>query len=389
MLRERGEGMKLTYNPRVMLEAARFAATVSPKSGKRSSGAWLLASDLHLRFDDSALAITGANMEGDRASHVLIVGSDRDRDDRAGECVVPAQGLVEALKGYRDAVVIAIELEDGILAIRAGGSVTPLLAGELTDWLEAFPGSETETGETGEIEIETEIPLKPFVTALRRVEHAAQVVESRFNVAGILLDGDRLVATDGHRLTQAIVPGMQECNAKLFLPLRLLPAITRLDGAVATLRASAKRVTLSGYQILSFARSGINFPDYRAVLSYIPEQYVTLSTKAFASAVERVTRHTNPRSHGVKFSFSERMLTLSAGGFKGALDTALEQVPLAEPVAAPLTLGLNGKYVGEALASLKRQATVTLGLIDSNTCVGFSAAPDKGYTEVIMPMRLD
>jgi DNA polymerase III sliding clamp (beta) subunit (PCNA family) len=225
-----------------------------------------------------------------------------------------------------------------------------------------FPFAPSPSGEAVQI-----IGLR---TALDRVVYAASREPSRYAINGVLFAAGNVVATDGHRLSVAEVPGLPDCD---IVPLDHLGHIT--DDVMLT--ADEDHVFFDcGETRLILTRVSGTFPPWRDV---IPKggDTVTVAASDLAAACRRAAIMTTQETLAVVFDFTPGSVTVSARG----AETGDAEIKI--PVGGDVTLkiGANPKYLLQALHHL--DGDVTLRLSSANKPI---VIEQQGFTGVVMPV---
>jgi DNA polymerase-3 subunit beta len=219
--------------------------------------------------------------------------------------------------------------------------------------------------------------------------------ESRYALNGVLmaLHGHelRLVATDGHRL--ALID-RSIANAKLgkgvILPRKGLLEVSKLlddpELAEVALAVGDRDVRCQTGQITLFMRlvEG-EFPDYKQVIPKETRVRAMIDRDALIAALRRTVLLASERSHGVKLSLGEGILSLAASNpEQGEASEDLE----VSYQGAPIAVGFNARYLLDALNVHAAGDTIELGLTDEVGPGVVRGSQDPSYTYVLMPMRL-
>mgnify|MGYP006125731749 FL=1 len=200
----------------------------------------------------------------------------------------------------------------------------------------------------------------------------------------------RAVSTDGHRLAQAELPLPEGAKGMpdVIIPRKSIAEIKKLtdeeEGDVEILLSPTKiRFVFNNIQLTSKLIDG-KFPDYKRVIPFQNDKIMTVETKVFADAVDRVSTISSDRGRAIKLSIEENLLTLSVTSPDSG--TAIEEIPVVYN-NDPIEIGFNSKYLLD----------ITSQLISDTTKFFFSesGAPslirdpaDEATLYVLMPMRV-
>lgn len=230
---------------------------------------------------------------------------------------------------------------------------------------------------------------------IRRTIFAVSSDQTRYTLNGILFrvtqNDVRMVATDGHRLAintikhtvtkeggsiEAIIPRKAAAET-----LKLL----RDEPGEVEIRVMENHLLLSTDQLLIDARliEG-QFPNYEQVIPAATTKQVTLNREAFLAALRRTSTIMGERTVPTAAELKPGGLLLSCVNLD--LGEAREQLEV-EYQQEELTIGFNARYVLDFLNVVEAEQ-ITIHLQDSLSPALFRPKDEKGYSCVIMPMRL-
>lgn len=312
---------------------------------------------------------------------------DADVDLDFEPFTVPAHLLRDIVRKLADGASITVkpagERREGV-TLRAGRSRFSLATLPEAD----FPTLAADDAPTG-----FEIDAQALAAALSGVRFAISSEEIRYYLNGIYLHpaegGLMLVATDGHRLATRFLPAPQAPQdwRGVIVPRKttaILDKILPKAGTVKIALSESKIAVEAGPVTLVSKLIDGTFPDYRRVIPQGDGQRAEIESPALKIAIERVMAVAGGNGNGVRLNFDAGQLTLTvknpdAGDAEGALDVAGD---------AAAELGINGKYLLEALAHLP-DGTVTMEILDASSPVRLRADGDHAENLiVIMPMRV-
>lgn|SRR5579885_1465295 len=253
-----------------------------------------------------------------------------------------------------------------------------------------------ESGPAKKVKAELNIPASVLATMIDKTIFSVSPDEARYNLSGVLVESAgenkvRMVATDGHRLSmiQRDAPGFK-IESGVIIPRKGLQELRKL---LEQTGEEETRLSIDG-QLAYLKRGGTEvsmrlvegeFPDYQGVLPKTSRHQVTIGRDELLAAIKRASIFSNERYHGIKFSLSPGVLTVSStspemGEASEALDVNFK--------GEEFSIGFNGNYLRDVLAVIPAEAEVYLGLSD-DTSPGVVRTPaDSEYTYVVMPMRL-
>ncbi len=315
------------------------------------------------------------------------VAFEADVDLDFAPVTVPAHLLRDIVRKLGDGTNVTVkptgDQRDGI-SLRSGRSRFSLAT---------LPEADFPTLETGEPALTFEVDAPALAAALAGVRFAISTEETRYYLNGIYLHpsegGLMLVATDGHRLAKRFLPAAtapQDWKG-VIVPRKAAAILDKILPKTGSLRVglTESKITIEagGVRLASKLIDG-TFPDYRRVIPRGGDTRVEVESAPLKTGVERVMTVAGERGNAVKLAFEAGQLTLStrnpdAGDAEDTLDHA---------GPADVALGLNGKYLLEALSHLP-DGTLTLEITDPGSPVILRADGDHAENIiVIMPMRV-
>jgi len=223
--------------------------------------------------------------------------------------------------------------------------------------------------------------------------------ETRYNLNGVYVDfsgGENgktllMVATDGHRLS--IVKRETEKKWNLskggIVPRKGVMELKRLaessSDAPIELWADAKHIMAYKDNITLVIRliDG-QFPPYEQVVPKKGRRVLSIGRDELIHALKRVSVLSTDRTRGVRFAISPNNLDITASN--PDLGEAKEELAV-QYKGESFEIGFNAKYFIDALGAIDdEQAVLQLG-DETSPCLIMSEF-DRGFTHVIMPMRL-
>ena len=243
-------------------------------------------------------------------------------------------------------------------------------------------------------------------TAVPRVAVSISDEKSRFTLNGALLDQDRLISTDGHRLSVCPVriDAPNKTKTKALIPKAALLEVARLgDSALFSQNDAHVFFSVGNRTVLARKLTG-SFPDYERAMPKNPDGGFTANRETLLKAVERLLTVADEQSHCAKFMLTEKGLVISTGGEysdgKAQAKPAVSDItlpmlsPVVEPdaykpdltpIATPYTAGFNLEYVRDFLKTAKAET------VRFRCCHGATKAAQwevDGWLYVLMPMRI-
>jgi DNA polymerase-3 subunit beta len=217
--------------------------------------------------------------------------------------------------------------------------------------------------------------------------------ETRFHLNGVFFESDgseaRMVSTDGHRLSKVErpLPGGPTLTAGVILPKKGVVEIKRALESVAESCEIAVKTPyffLRADQVtLAVKLIDSQFPPYEAVIPKQNDKFLEVSRPLLADALKRAQLMSS-ETRGVR-------LSMSAGSLRVASDNPdlgeVKEDIEADYDAAPVTIGVNPKYVLELLGQIQSDR-VRVELAGELDPVLVRPLSDPGHVGVIMPMRI-
>lgn len=219
--------------------------------------------------------------------------------------------------------------------------------------------------------------------------------ETREVLNGLLLMMEegllRSVSTDGRRLATDVVSGTFSGDHTMIMPRKAMTAVRScLDSAESDtdpvellFGANHGAVKMANGTVLARLLDG-SFPDYRDVIPSNPTMELKLSREGLLSASRRIGLFSGADGTMIKIIVSQDRVTLCASSSE--IGEASEVVDIQEGQGSDLELGINYRYVGDALSCVKDQ-DIFMDLIGSRRPMCIRGT--DGYRAVIMPMRLE
>jgi DNA polymerase-3 subunit beta len=338
-----------------------------------------------LEGDDGELHITATDLEvGMRASYSANV-------TKPGKITVSAKKLHEIIKELPDREVTFSAKENCWIEVKCGKAHFNIV-GLAADEFPSFPQSSLNGGITLSSALCKEIIEKTFF--------AMSQDESKYNLNGIYLrafdDKDetklRLVATDGHRLSQiektikGTVP--EELRKGVILPRKGVLELKRLaeEGEVDLTISfhDNNAVVRKGQTVVVMRLVDGEFPDYERVIPKANDQEALIAVDPFLHALRRMLILSSEKSRGVKMQIKPGLLEVSSSNPE--FGDAREELDL-EYQGPEMTIGFNARYL---LDILQVQDDLRVRMIFKDQLSPGLLRPEKAndFLAVVMPMRL-
>jgi DNA polymerase-3 subunit beta len=237
---------------------------------------------------------------------------------------------------------------------------------------------------TREWHAEAQCDAAELRTALTWVLRAVSRDATRPNLAVVMFDNDRLVATDGHRLHMARFRGAFLAPQAIESTAAGVLAATAATGDIALERSDTHLRFLGDHWQVITRIANSEFPPYRQV---IPSRKaaaceVNLDGAVAVSALKMLPLLSGSRSQGIQIRLNGQLV------LERHDDTTLVRratVPLIRSThrGDELVLGISARYLADALAEGGIQCLRFGGPLDPVV-----VEHDDGCIAVVMPMRL-
>lgn len=262
------------------------------------------------------------------------------------------------------------------------------------------PGSFPEVTMLGKEAKTTPIAAERLRTFINRTIFAITTDESRYQLAGAQFSlnahRDRMVTTDGHRLTRIEGNGMN--RPELENELVALVSRKTLNELLKLTQGVSENVEFAADDNHLYFRVGRRqlaartltgqFPNWEMIIPKSFKYTAAVMVGTLAQALRRVELMTDDRTESASFHFAKGELTLHANTPEDG--EAHEVVPIEQYEGEPMEIGINVTYILDVLGALSSSDVVEFQLNDANSQVGIRPLGETGvqYTTITMPCRL-
>lgn len=370
--------MKLTVEKHHLASALDYVARVVERRNTIP-----ILSNLLLSACPGKLEVRATDLDLEVSSEVTADVSE------PGQVTVNADTFEKLVKKFPDNSQVSLEQNDG-LAVRAGRSRVKLLTLDAMD----FPSLAA-----GEFQCSMTVPAHMLAGLFDRVGFAVSTEETRYYLCGIYLHlfkiGGSLVlrgvATDGHRLAlhQFTAPEGADGMPGVIVPRKAVGEIGKIlkgrGKQDVLLEVSPTKLRLSaGATVLTTKLIDGTFPDYERVIPSGNNLVAVLERESVAAAADRVATVASERGRGIKLTFSEDRLCISAKN----PDTGDASEEIDAQFDGAIDIGVNSKYLAETLRMVDGEK-VRLAMADPGSPMLFQADGGTGDSLlVLMPMRV-
>lgn len=216
--------------------------------------------------------------------------------------------------------------------------------------------------------------------------------ETKYSLNGIFMNNEskghiKMVATDGHRLSEVVSPSSLFFERGVIVPRKGLSELKKLisgeDQIEFGIDGKNCVVKKEGATLIIRLIDG-EFPDYKKVIPQSQDKSVDINRLDFIGALKRVSLLSQDKGRGVKMVFSSGNLEILSSN--PDIGEAREELEI-DYKGERFEVGFNPRYFVEALQTFPEDY-VSLELKDEiSPCVIRPKTEDK-CLNVIMPMRL-
>jgi len=311
---------------------------------------------------------------------------------RNGAATAPAHMLYDIVRKLPEGAQVQAELlasEGGRLAVSAG-SVRFELA--------CLPKEDFPQMAAGALPHKFRLSTDDLKRLIDKTRFAISTEETRFYLNGIYVHAAkegktkalRAVATDGHRLAryELDLPDGAADMPGVIIPRKTVAELRRLlddsEGAIDVSLSDTKvQFTSDGVELTSKLIDG-TFPDYQRVIPAGNDKALSLDSKEFAQAVDRVSTISADKTRAVKLNIVKDKLTLSVVNPDSG--TATEELG-AIYNATPVEIGFNARYLLDITGQIEGKEVRFL-LSDAGSPTLIEDTEDTRTLYVLMPMRV-
>ena len=326
---------------------------------------------------------------------ISIVEATEAAVTAAGATTTPVHTLHDIVRKLPDGAQVELALEDD-------GSRLALRAGRSSFRLSCLPREDFPALEGDSMPHEFPMSATDLRTVIERTRFAISTEETRYYLNGIYWHAKeengvqllRAVATDGHRLARLEMP-LPEGAAGM--PGVIVPrkTVNELHRLIAEAEASVQiglsenkiRFSFGDIELTSKLIDG-TFPDYERVIPVGNDRAMTVATKLFREAVDRVSTISTEKSRAVKLMLgpgpSGGNLTLQATSPDAG--SATEELEIAYG-DEEMEIGFNARYLLDIATQIEGEE-LKFELADSGSPTVIRDLADEASLYVLMPMRV-
>jgi DNA polymerase III subunit beta len=308
---------------------------------------------------------------------------------REGAATVPAHMLYDIVRKLPEGA--QLEMDQG----PDSGRIS-IFAGRSRFALQALPPEDFPDLASGEMSHSFALSVADLKGLIEKTRFAISTEETRYYLNGIYLHDVasgpylRAVATDGHRLAQAQVARPEGAAGMpgIIVPRKTVLEIVKLiegeDGDVEIALSASKITFTAGKLVLTSKLIDGTFPDYERVIPRNNDKVMSVETKVFANAVDRVSTISQEKSRAVKLTLGPDKLTLVVNNPDSG---SAEEEIAARYTSDTIDIGFNARYLLDVAGQIKSDE-MHFHLADAGSPTIVKDPKDAQALYVLMPMRV-
>ena len=309
----------------------------------------------------------------------------------AGATTTPVHTLHDIVRKLPEGaqVELALEEDGNRLALRAGRS---------SFRLSCLPREDFPAIEGDDLPHEFTMSADDLRTVIDRTRFAISTEETRYYLNGIYWHAKeesgvkllRAVATDGHRLARLEMPLPEGADGMpgVIVPRKTVNELHRLiaeGDAVVRIGLSENKIRFSfGDILLTSKLIDGTFPDYERVIPTGNDRAMTVATKLFQDAVDRVSTISTEKSRAIKLMLSDSNLTLQATSPDAGSATEELEIGYSDE---DMEIGFNARYLLDIANQIEGEE-LKFELADGGSPTVIRDGADEASLYVLMPMRV-
>jgi DNA polymerase-3 subunit beta len=339
-----------------------------------------ILSNVLLEFTQGRVSLTATDLEIQVAAHHAA-----DLPSEQEATTTSARKLQDILRALPEGSQVGLELTDKRLQLRAGKSKFSLQTLPATDFPKLAPSSAPAA--------RAQFPQRELKRLLSLVQYAMAQQDIRYYLNGLLLalsdESLSVVATDGHRLALASLPGgVATGKVEVILPRKAVLELTKLladDDAPVSVEVRENQVSFA-FASIDFVTKVVDgkFPDYAKVIPSGYRKKFALDRVVLQQALQRAAILSNEKFRGVRWVLTENSLRIVSSNTEQ--EEAEEELEIQYADEA-LDVGFNVSYLLDVLSNVSA-AQVECSLGDANSSMLITLADNANFKYVVMPMRI-
>jgi DNA polymerase-3 subunit beta len=323
-----------------------------------------------------ALGLTAGDLEVFAESEIPLEGCD------GGELCVHAESLRAAINGV-DGDVVRATRDEGNNQLTIQGDerkfVIPFLSAD------EFPAIDREDAGTN-----YDLPPGILPRIIGSCSHAIHTTTSNMNGVYLSAHGDKLigVATDGHRLSLAVMELETQDTGSFLLPEKACKIVKGFGGVIDVHRGATKVAIECGGNSITASLPTEEFPAYERIVQAGSDETetITVETASLVAAVESCSAFSSKESRCVTLRADKDQLSIIGFGPNGHATASISCV------GGPIEMHINARYLVQALKAIYSTEVFIKAARASDVGCPIRIFPvDHGIwserLEIIMPMR--
>ena len=228
-----------------------------------------------------------------------------------------------------------------------------------------------------------EVNAKEFINQLKRTVYACQEGSNSI-LSGVLVDGTKLVAIDGHILVCNSLTA-QVLDDQIILPSKFVEELVKVFATADTLTLTtdkgAVKVTDGVTTIISRLLEG-QFPKYAKLIPAQSANIATIDRLALLDALSFADTMINIKTNIAKLNFTQGQLEISTNSEDGESNATID----IEYVGEDMLIAFNAQYLNKMLKSYT-SSTVKISMNTNLSAVVITDGVSEDVA-IIMPIQL-
>lgn len=340
-----------------------------------------ILSNILLDAQDGQLILSSTDMD------IVVTDSVSADIEIKGSITVGAHVLYDIIRKLNDDLPVVLKFIESSSALN-------IVSGKSSFMLPTLPCDDFPRLNDEGYENQFNVSSAEFKKMIDKCKFAIAQEETRYNLNGAYLeyieDGIRLVSTDGHRLclVSGVVKNIKEFKG-ILIPRKTIFEVRKIidecnDNLQVSFSGSRVRIIGSGVCIISKLIDA-SFPDYNALIPQSNDFNVSLNSKDFLKAVDRVATVTNDKFKGIKLVIQSNSLLMSASS--DTVGGAKEEMAAQSNVEKKIEIGFNSRYILDVMGVINGD-TVSCKFKDPFAPVIITDDSDSTFQYIVMPMRV-
>ena len=309
------------------------------------------------------------------------------------EAVVPAKLLYDVVRSLKETTIVFTTADKGKINLKTDKGRYTLSYMDASEYPEipSFPA------DGGDDVSQITLGGEDLRYAFEKTSFAMSKEEMRPAMMGTLFDfeegGLRVVATDGHRLSNLINKKIKYDKVEQYIiPEKAVSVLLKvLDAKDVKIYMSKTHMsfTLNDMELIT-RLIGQKYPDYQSVIPLENEFELKLKTKELHNAIKRMMLFSTSNTKRVKFSVSNNNLEISAEDLD--LGASGDENIECQYSGDAIEIGFNSAYVNDLLNHIDDEEEIIFKLHSPTKAV--IVVPDKKKENeelmmLLMPVRLN